>query len=558
MKPPVLPKQHWWERHISWLPSFLVLFLIASLGMGIWFLSSMEERYVASAGVRLSLGATELAERLDTLLKKQSEQVRLTAARLGREGLASNNVSAMLLAMKEGSPLPVWIGITDRAGKVIGTTNEQFLGEEFLQHDRDEGVRSQDQVRVVIAGGVESVEGEVTQIGKTPLLAWSSKVFDANGVEQGTVVARLELSTLEPYFAKIVEMLASRFSFHASEGRALEYGIVTPQGLTVFDSIPEQVGMINPNPFGLSANELIQVDQPGYVEGSHLHSRVSVVTGYAPIREMGMGDSANWVVLLRSDKALLLTLFRADAWKVALVWALVGLPAGLFLLITSWYQREFSRVRDRSREAEHIQQLLVEREEQTRLMVNAVPDAMISFDQEGCILDWNVQAERMFGWSRDEMVGRSLWTTIIPHTVKAHLESLLHKICHHGEIQEPGAQEEILVCEQDGMEFPVELAIAPARRGVGFVFTAFFRDIRERKLRERRLQMQNAVTQILSESTTVLEANTRIVRLLCEALGWGLGMSWGIDRFSKALHVGEEWHAEDIDPSEFVLVSKKY
>lgn len=328
MTEPVLPKQHWWERHLSWLPAFLVFFLIASLGLGIWFLASMEERYVASAGVRLSLGAAELAERLDTLLKKQSEQVRLTAKRLGREGVTPQSVSQILLSMKEGSPLPVWIGITDSAGQVLGTTNEQFLGEEFIQQDGFEGATSQAHVRVVIAGGVETAEGQVNQIGNKPLLAWSSKVLDTDGVQQGTVIARLEMSTLEPYFTKIVEMLASRLSFQSTEGSALEYGIVTPQGLTVFDSIPEQVGTMNPNPFGLSANELMQVDRPGYVEGAHLHRRVSVLTGYAPIQEMGMGDAANWVVLLRSDKSLLLTLFRADAWKVALVWALVGLPAG--------------------------------------------------------------------------------------------------------------------------------------------------------------------------------------------------------------------------------------
>jgi signal transduction histidine kinase/CheY-like chemotaxis protein len=53
-----------------------------------------------------------------------------------------------------------------------------------------------------------------------------------------------------------------------------------------------------------------------------------------------------------------------------------------------------------------------------------------------------------------------------------------------------------------------------------------------------------------------VDANTRILRAVCDTLGWGLGISWGIDRFSQVLHVGEVWHLVTADPSEFVHVSK--
>src|ERR671915_571389 len=75
-------------------------------------------------------------------------------------------------------------------------------------------------------------------------------------------------------------------------------------------------------------------------------------------------------------------------------------------------------------------------------------DALIVMNGDGRITDWNPQAEKIFGWSRQEGI-------------------------------------EITACDREGREFPVELAIsAPARVGQGYVFSAFVRDISERKQAE--------------------------------------------------------------------------
>ena len=64
-------------------------------------------------------------------------------------------------------------------------------------------------------------------------------------------------------------------------------------------------------------------------------------------------------------------------------------------------------------------------EERTRLVIDSALDAVISIDMGGRIVGWNAQAERTFGWSRDEVIGRVLSETIIPVRYRvAHEEGL--------------------------------------------------------------------------------------------------------------------------------------
>src|SRR5260370_9343652 len=58
-------------------------------------------------------------------------------------------------------------------------------------------------------------------------------------------------------------------------------------------------------------------------------------------------------------------------------------------------------------------------EERTRLILDKALDAVVMMDADGLITSWNPQAERIFGWSRDEAVGRPMSETIIPAKYRA-------------------------------------------------------------------------------------------------------------------------------------------
>src|SRR5712691_1913248 len=131
-------------------------------------------------------------------------------------------------------------------------------------------------------------------------------------------------------------------------------------------------------------------------------------------------------------------------------------------------------------------------EEYARRIVDAAYDAFVAIDQDGVINEWNRHAEDMFGWSREEAIGRPLAETIIPAQHRdAHRRGLKHFLAT-GEGPVLNRVIEITAVRRSGVEFPVELTISPLTVGRKYVFTAFVRDITQRKETEDRLKRYTA------------------------------------------------------------------
>ncbi len=138
-------------------------------------------------------------------------------------------------------------------------------------------------------------------------------------------------------------------------------------------------------------------------------------------------------------------------------------------------------------------------EEQTRLIIETANDAFVAMDAQGRIIDWNRQAEMIFGWERAEAVGRILAQTVIPPQHRAAHEQGLKKFLATGEGPVLNRRIELSALHRDGREFPVELTISPVRLGASYVFNSFVHDITERKRAEERLRMQNKLLQEMAQ-----------------------------------------------------------
>jgi PAS domain S-box-containing protein len=126
-------------------------------------------------------------------------------------------------------------------------------------------------------------------------------------------------------------------------------------------------------------------------------------------------------------------------------------------------------------------------EERARLVVDTAYDAFVAMDAHGLITDWNSQAERTFGWSRREALGRPLRELIVPPAYReAHQRGLEHYLAT-GEGPVLNKHIELSAVHRNGQEFPVELTISPLRWGQTYVFNAFIRDISQRKHAEKEL-----------------------------------------------------------------------
>lgn len=129
-------------------------------------------------------------------------------------------------------------------------------------------------------------------------------------------------------------------------------------------------------------------------------------------------------------------------------------------------------------------------EEQTRLIVETALDAVVTMDGDGKITGWNRQAEAIFGWSRSEIIGQSLASTIVPPKYRKIHDRSLNRFLKTGKGQVFNKRLEMIALHHDGHEFPVELSIsAPIKLGKSYVFCAFLHDITKRKLVEEEIKL---------------------------------------------------------------------
>ena len=176
-----------------------------------------------------------------------------------------------------------------------------------------------------------------------------------------------------------------------------------------------------------------------------------------------------------------------------------------------------------------------------RSILEAAHEAFVSMDAGGFITDWNPQAARTFGWSREEAVGQVLADLIIPPSHRqAHWDGL-RRFLDTGEGPVLGRRLELTALHREGFEFPVELTISAASSGDQYSFHAFLHDISDRKRAEQYAAAQHAVTTALARSDSPEGASHALLPALAESLGWEVGAWWEVDETGAAMRCREFW-----------------
>lgn len=125
-------------------------------------------------------------------------------------------------------------------------------------------------------------------------------------------------------------------------------------------------------------------------------------------------------------------------------------------------------------------------------ILHSALDCIITIDAAGLILEFNPAAERVFGYRREDVLGKSMAERIIPPALrKAHFVGLQHYI-DSGEGPVLNQRFEITAMHASGDEFPVELAITPDRIAGRQIFTAYVRDLTEHKRTQAALRHSEA------------------------------------------------------------------
>ncbi len=132
-------------------------------------------------------------------------------------------------------------------------------------------------------------------------------------------------------------------------------------------------------------------------------------------------------------------------------------------------------------ERKQTEQNLRNSEEQIRLIIDTALDAVVIIDENGRVINWNPQAESVFGWSKKEMMGRFLGETIIPYHHRSGHRRGMERYHATGEGPVLNKRIELTALRRNGDEFPIELAIAPVEIDGKKIFSAFIRDITKQK-----------------------------------------------------------------------------
>ena len=191
-----------------------------------------------------------------------------------------------------------------------------------------------------------------------------------------------------------------------------------------------------------------------------------------------------------------------------------------------------------------------------RAILESALDCIITMDASGRVREFNPAAERVFGFSRAEAVGKELAELIIPWRMrKQHRRGLAHYL-KTGEGPLLGKRIEIAALRRDGSEILVELAIAAYKIEGSPVFTAYLRDMTERLRNDRRRIAQYNVASLLAGSSTLAEAGAQLLEIIASSGDWVFGAIWLHDKAARGLRCRTVWHPAAEGLAKFAELSR--
>ncbi|MDH5587832.1 MAG: ammonium transporter, partial [Nitrospirota bacterium] len=225
--------------------------------------------------------------------------------------------------------------------------------------------------------------------------------------------------------------------------------------------------------------------------------------------------------------------------------------------IATEYNRVLDRVNTEVQQREDAIKALKENRDEIRLIIDHALDGIIGIDANGNVTTWNPQATAIFGWSKEDILGQSLTTAIIPPQYRqAHIDGLKRfSATKKGTIVNQRLK--LTALHREGQEFPIELTIIPIFQDASYSFYAFVRDLTEQQQTESALRQETDLITLMqqvaisaNEAQSVHEAFQTSLDLICAFTKWPVAHVYFREDEQRALLTPSAlWHLDN--PEEF-------
>lgn len=469
------------------LASIAVVTIMVMTALLLWQLRVQELKHAESETVSLShiiaeqtarsLQSVDLA--LDVALDRLAEAEKL-GVRLGEAPL-----HGMLRSRVEGMPQLRSMFIADAEGRIANSAL-RHPPPAFSVKDRDyfKGVRDRpDLDRYISAPTLNRVDDKWT-------LFISRRIRDGKGNFIGVIAASLDIAYIEALYESVMLDRVGPIALYLSDGALVARMPRAIPGVSTRAALP----VLGPHGSGDAPFKTVRTE--GEDAGITTYHAVSAYPMVLAVGNLDREALAGW----------------RDTMRLIVVGSLINImlviAAALLLL-------------RRQRHEEELAHAAQESSNQLKAMVGSAMDAIVTIDDAHRVAVFNPAAQKMFGYSEEQMRGKPLDLLIPERFRQVHQRNVAAFSGSGVNARMKDTRMDIIGLRADGTEFPVESTIAQVRIDGRTMFTAILRDIGERRRAEDQLRESHHQLRELASSLQNIreEERTSIARELHDELG---------------------------------------
>lgn len=203
---------------------------------------------------------------------------------------------------------------------------------------------------------------------------------------------------------------------------------------------------------------------------------------------------------------------------------------------------------------EQLGRSLEENQRRTSAILNNTVDAIITIDEKGIIDQFNISAERMFGYDHTKVVGKNV-KMLMPEPYQSEHDDHLARYIATGKAHIIGVYRELEGLRKNGTTFPLDLSISEVTIEERCMFTGIARDITQSQQAQSQKNMRHDLTKILAEAQSIDEGVSKILQALADHSTWDLAYYWSLNSESDRLLCTQGAHSPRISPEAYETFS---